>query len=734
MKKLLSKSCIIGLLFTFLICCNITLAKIPKTIPAIKEWKDATGLYVFTPKSRIVIDKNFIAKLTPEAQTFLEDIKSLKNDNLIIKNDEIPVQGDIYLTMNSTDSILENEGYSMNISDYITINARTEAGVFYGTRTFLQLLKQSDTIKGGIIQDWPGYQQRGLMIDNGRKFFSVSWLENQIKDLAYIKLNYFHFHISDNDGFRLECSNFPEIQSSEYYKKTDIKNLIELANKYHVMIVPEIDLPGHVAAILPHFPQLCLTDTNGNKSSSAIDITLDESRIFIKKLIEEYLPLFSGPYWHAGADEYISDFQLYPQMKKYALDHYGINSNPKDVFFGYINWVDSIVKSYGKTLRIWNDGLSKDDGVNYAVTVNKDIVVEHWVGFYQIQGLIDDGYKVMNCDADWLYYVLGQLWKPNEEYLYSSWQPYIFEGTKYVTVDHQQNLGSKLQVWCDCNFCETEDQVAIGMCNTLRILSQINWESAKLDSNLNEFKKTIKMIGRAPGFYQPDNPIPGDLAYHKNVYASSTLPGSDRTPELAVDGNYTTYWTSNTSDSSWIYVDLGQSYNINKVYLNWEHDFPHTFDIQISNDSKEWKTIYHTDGANAGLNFIRYLTGMGQYVKISCSNSATNKNFSLLEFEVYDSTLTEAKDIHQVDVNKIKSYPNPSNNNVEIYYNVDIPGFVKMLILDDNGNIIDLLVNEQKSNGTYNITWDTERIPSGSYFCKMTNNNSAVTTKIILLK
>ena len=137
-------------------------------------------------------------------------------------------------------------------------------------------------------------------------------------------------------------------------------------------------------------------------------------------------------------------------MQKYALQHYGANSNPKDVFFGYINWVDSIAKSYGKTLLVRNEGLYRDAGKTYAITVNKDVIIEHWVGYEQIQGLIDDGYKVINCDGDWLYYVTGQLWKPNEEYLYNSWYPNIFEGTKIVNANHQQNLGSKLEVWTDC--------------------------------------------------------------------------------------------------------------------------------------------------------------------------------------------------------------------------------------------------------------------------------------------
>src|SRR5258708_2111996 len=135
----------------------------------------------------------------------------------------------------------------------VTLSASTEDGVFYGTWTLLQLLKQGLTLKGGVARDWPDYPQRGLMIDVGRQYFSVPWLESHIRDLAYLKYNFFHLHFSDNFGFRLESERHPEIVSTQYYTKAEIHALHTLANKYHVTIVPEIDVPGHLdAALLTH--------------------------------------------------------------------------------------------------------------------------------------------------------------------------------------------------------------------------------------------------------------------------------------------------------------------------------------------------------------------------------------------------------------------------------------------------------------------------------------------------
>jgi N-acetyl-beta-hexosaminidase len=107
----------------------------------------------------------------------------------------------------------------------VTVDARADAGAFYGTRSLLQLIKQAPTIPAGVGRDWPSKPERGLMVDNGRKYFSVGWLRNHVKDLAYLKLNYFHLHVSDNLGFRLESTTHPEVVSAQRYTKQEIDSI-----------------------------------------------------------------------------------------------------------------------------------------------------------------------------------------------------------------------------------------------------------------------------------------------------------------------------------------------------------------------------------------------------------------------------------------------------------------------------------------------------------------------------
>ena len=205
----------------------------------------------------------------------------------------------------------------MTVGSSISIQGSTTTGEFWGTRTVLQLLHQSPTIAAGTATDSPDKSERGLMLDTGRRFFDVAFVENQIREMSYLKMNYLHLHLSDTYGFRLESTTHPEITSAQHYSKQDIANIIALAKQYHVTVVPEIDMPGHMDAILSAELGIGhdyrLKDSSGNASSSYIDLTIPGARQLISNLISEYEPLFTtSPYWHLGADEYVTNYSSYP--------------------------------------------------------------------------------------------------------------------------------------------------------------------------------------------------------------------------------------------------------------------------------------------------------------------------------------------------------------------------------------------------------------------------------------
>ncbi len=488
----------------------------PGTIPALSEWigKDEEdgedgADYTFRSASRIILDPASGEQLRSIGTVFAADLHTLTGlDVPVVSNEDLQGvrEGDVVLSIDTSAIALGVEGYCMDVMAHISISAPAAQGVFHGTRTLLQLLKQSWTVSSGSACDWPDHPERSLMVDMGRKYFSVPWLESQIRELAYLKYNYFHLHLSDTYGFRLESERHPEIVSPQHYSKAEIRKLIELAQAYHITIVPEIDMPGHMDAILKPHPELQLKSSKGLVKIGDIDLAQDAAYRLMQDLLEEFLPLFPGPYWHIGADEYIrlEDYADFPSLLTYARQRYGLQAHARDTYLGFVNWANEIVKAHGKITRAWSDGLHGGGVVQVAT----DIIYEHWLkDGLTPQEIIDRGISIMNGNADHLYYVPGLDWQAPADIIYEVFEPYVFHDAAAIMPLHQKNLGAKLHVWCDYPDLESESQIAEGIMHAQRALAQKNWGSAKLVPDYNSFVPIIARIGHAPGYTIP---LPSD--------------------------------------------------------------------------------------------------------------------------------------------------------------------------------------------------------------------------------
>ena len=198
----------------------------PQTIPAVQQWFPTfEQLYEFQNDStQIVIPTNL--ELT--ANTFQYDLFHLTGyyPSIVTTNSTTP--GSIYLMLNTNWSpVLGDEGYNLTISSnpssLIWISANTETGVFYGTRTVLQLLQQNSLLETGTIIDYPRYPVRGLHMDMGRLFVTVDWLENHIMELAYYKMNIFHWHMSEWNNFRFQSSTHLKLLLKNITQKNKFK-------------------------------------------------------------------------------------------------------------------------------------------------------------------------------------------------------------------------------------------------------------------------------------------------------------------------------------------------------------------------------------------------------------------------------------------------------------------------------------------------------------------------------
>ena len=601
----------------------------PQTVPALQSWTASSGAFVWGVASRVVVDPAYATQLSGDANTFATDLSALEGRSVAVATGAAGA-GDILLTLGGSQPA---KGYTMTVGDSISIQGSTTTGEFWGTRTVLQMLHQSPTIPAGTASDAPTKPERGLMIDTGRNFFPVPWVENQIRDMSYLKLNYLQLHLSDNFGFRLESSTHPEITSAQHYSKQDIANIIAVANQYHVIVVPEIDMPGHMDAILSGELSIGkdyrLKDSSGNISSSYIDLSIPGARTLISDLINEYLPLFNNsPYWHLGADEYVTNYSAYPQILTYAQQNYGPNATAKDTYYGFVNWADSLVRAGGNTMRMWNDGIRSGDG---TLTVNPDIIVEVWTNAgLSPQQLIDAGHTVANESWTPTYYVYGGM-KPDTTWMYQSWNPDLFNQTQTIN-NTTKNLGSLIHVWCDNPSAETLDQTAAGIKYPLRDLAQMTWGSPKPVATYAAFVPIMDAVGRNPLWPVA---IAGDLAEGKPTTASSVEPNTSFTPDLATDGYADTRWSSDHVDPSWLQVDLGSVQTVNRVVLAWEAAYGKNYQIQMSNDGTTWTTVYTRANGTGGTETLTGFIGTGRYIRMNGTARGTQWGYSLWSFQVY---------------------------------------------------------------------------------------------------
>ena len=203
----------------------------PQVVPALQQWTAGSGTYSFTGTSRVVTDSAYATQLSTTASVLAGDLRALvgRTVSSVVGSASAVQAGDVFLTLGSTDTGLGTDGYRLTVGASITVQAAADAGAFNGTRTVLQLLSHGPSAPAGTARDWPVTKQRGLMVDNGRKYYSLIFLRNQIRQLAYVKQNVLHLHLSDDQGFRVESTTHPEVVSAQHYTKAQLADLVAFA-------------------------------------------------------------------------------------------------------------------------------------------------------------------------------------------------------------------------------------------------------------------------------------------------------------------------------------------------------------------------------------------------------------------------------------------------------------------------------------------------------------------------
>ncbi|MBM9504312.1 family 20 glycosylhydrolase [Actinacidiphila acididurans] len=515
----------------------------PALIPALDSWSPGTGSLTPGPATRIDTD----AASAATARTLAADLLAARGWHTpVVGGPARP--GDIVLRTDPHRTALGAEGYALDVGDEARITGGTAAGVFYGTRTVLQLLAAGPALPAGSTTDVPSSAERAVGVCACYTYNTDAWFARLIKDMAYLKLNTLHLEL------KVRNDAYPGVNSFSYYTKPELRALVALAARYHITVIPEINSPGHVDPYITAYPDLQLTNASGVKDPTRLDVTNPDSFTFYTHLIDNDLSVFPGPYFHMGADEYMvnSAYSDFPQLLAYARQKFGPNATAQDAYVDFVNRVDAYVRSKGRTLRIWNDGLT---GAN-TIPLNKDIVVEHWLPEkVTAQNLLDSGYRVMNATDSW-YYVRGS-YQPAAQRLYESgWTPLDFaDGT--VTDTGGRLTGAEYNVWPDNYGKETENQTQQGMFTSLRAFAQGVWGSPKPAPDYASFTALAAALGHAPG-YGPQwvQPLPAGT-YRIRAGAGELTAAQSAGSELTIGAG--TDWRLRPTDDGYYQVVAADS-------------------------------------------------------------------------------------------------------------------------------------------------------------------------------
>lgn len=458
----------------------------PVTVPALSDWTPESGSYVYRSGARLVADGPDERRV---ADTLADDLRAAGHGRVPVVRGGART-GDIVIDVQPARTALGTEGYELHAGRNLSVTGATETGVFHGTRTLLQLLAQGDRVPAGRTVDVPRYKERGVGVCACYVHISLPWLENLVREMAYNKLNQLLLEL------KVKSDTHPEANTWGYYTKDEIRRLVALGERYHVEIIPEINSPGHMDPWIENRPDLQLTDSDGAKQPSRLDITQPAAFTYYTSLIDEYAQVFTSPSWHMGADEYMlgSDFAKYPQILRYAQDRYGANATPQDAFIDFVNRVHAYASAKGKKLRIWNDGLT---GAN-TVPVAAGTTVEHWLDVATKPSRLQaQGYPLMNA-AYSLYLVRGGFHSDTKGLYEQSWDPRSFEGEKLASADGV--TGAKISLWPDNGRGETENEVSGELWPALRHIAQATWGDPHPDATYAGFTARGTAVGHAPGW------------------------------------------------------------------------------------------------------------------------------------------------------------------------------------------------------------------------------------------
>ncbi len=319
------------------------------------------GVFTITPSTIIIIDSGINAELE-SGQFLASKLQDATGYPVRIRTalDEQSMQGNIVLTIRDADHILGEEGYELTAEEsFVQVKAYRPAGLFWGIQTLRQLLppavenqivhRARVEIPAVVIMDYPRFAWRGALLDVARHFFSVQEVKRFIDWMALYKMNRFHIHLTDDQGWRIMIHSWPNLAlhggrtqtgggQGGYYTQAEYSEIVMYAQKRHIIVIPEIDMPGHTNAALASYAELNRTGaasslyTGIEVGFSTLCFEKKSTKKFVEDVIREICSLTPGRYIHIGGDE-----------------------APAVDYIRFIDYVQSVVHANDKHLIGWGE-------------------------------------------------------------------------------------------------------------------------------------------------------------------------------------------------------------------------------------------------------------------------------------------------------------------------------------------------------------------------------------------
>lgn len=383
-----------SLFFAFLFLGKTAAQNTISIIPKPVEMQISTGYFRLEKNVTISLQNS---ALQETAQLLRLGIQQIRPSSVSIKNSTPNAIKGISLAIDSN-RVVQKEGYSLAISATgIKLIGHDAAGVFYGTQTLLQLIHQQGNLPFVQIKDYPRFGYRGMHLDVGRRIFSVTFLKKYLDLLALYKFNTFHWHLTEDQGWRIEIKRYPKLQSvaayrnetiighkkdsphrfdgkpyGGFYTQEEVKEIVAFAQKRHITVIPEIEMPGHARAALAAYPQLGCTGgpyqtaTFWGVFDDVFCVGNDSTFTFLQNVLDEILPLFPSKYIHIGGDECPKvRWKSCPKCQKRMQENHLKDEHELQSYF--IQKIEKYLNAKGKNLIGWDEIL--EGGLSPKATV-----------------------------------------------------------------------------------------------------------------------------------------------------------------------------------------------------------------------------------------------------------------------------------------------------------------------------------------------------------------------------